>query len=48
METKGYVGFGISPNGTMAGADIMIGYVENGNPIVRVSTIVVGKSKWHN
>ncbi|XP_026869883.1 DBH-like monooxygenase protein 1 homolog [Electrophorus electricus] len=31
-ETKGYIGFGISPNGAMASSDIMIGGVAHGEP----------------
>ncbi|XP_051511245.1 DBH-like monooxygenase protein 1 homolog isoform X2 [Myxocyprinus asiaticus] len=32
VETKGYIGFGLSPNGAMASSDIVIGGVLNGNP----------------
>ena len=29
MEALGYVGFGISPNGGMAGSDVVIGWVKD-------------------
>ncbi len=39
-ETLGYVGFGLSPNGGMAGADILIaGVTENGETYSGVSSI---------
>ncbi|KAI4904964.1 hypothetical protein NFI96_016649 [Prochilodus magdalenae] len=31
-ETRGYIGFGLSPNGAMASADLVIGGVANGIP----------------
>ena len=36
-RTAGYVGFGISPNGGMAGADIVLGWVKNGESTFHVS-----------
>ncbi|GAB6027743.1 hypothetical protein CHUAL_001980 [Chamberlinius hualienensis] len=33
--TKGYVGLGISPSGTMIDADIVTGYVANNNPQIK-------------
>jgi hypothetical protein len=51
VETTGYVGFGISPNGGMVGADIFIGGVyENGTSYHFVSNnvgILLAKS-WQN
>ena len=35
-NTNGWVGMGISPNGGMTGADIVIGWVENGNIVIEV------------
>ncbi|XP_065112794.1 DBH-like monooxygenase protein 1 homolog [Paramisgurnus dabryanus] len=32
VETKGYIGFGLSPTGAMASSDIVIGGVLNGSP----------------
>ncbi|XP_056620622.1 DBH-like monooxygenase protein 1 homolog [Triplophysa dalaica] len=32
VATKGYIGFGLSPNGAMASSDIVIGGVLNGSP----------------
>ena len=37
MEALGYVGFGLSPNGGMTGADVVIGWVlEDGTPVFHV------------
>lgn len=37
VRTQGYVGLGLSPTGTMAGADLMIGWVtKNGTVYVQV------------
>ncbi|GFY41323.1 hypothetical protein TNIN_68281 [Trichonephila inaurata madagascariensis] len=30
VETHGYVGFGLSPNGGMAGSDIVTGWIKEG------------------
>ncbi len=27
VQTHGYIGFGLSPNGNMAGSDVVIGWV---------------------
>ncbi|XP_028653745.2 DBH-like monooxygenase protein 1 homolog [Erpetoichthys calabaricus] len=35
VETTGYIGFGLSPSGSMAHSDMMIGGVENGKPYVQ-------------
>ncbi|KAJ8385923.1 hypothetical protein AAFF_G00178850 [Aldrovandia affinis] len=35
VETKGYIGFGLSPNGAMALSDIVIGGVEKGKPYLQ-------------
>ena len=38
MEALGYVGFGISPNGGMTGADVVIGWVnDDGTAVFHVS-----------
>ena len=34
--TKGWVGFGLSPDGNMPGADIVIGWVKDGIPFMQV------------
>lgn len=31
VETHGYVGFGLSPNGGMAGSDIVTGWIKDGH-----------------
>lgn len=38
VETTGYVGFGLSPNGAMALSDIVIGGVTDGRPYLQVCT----------
>ena len=38
VAVKGWVGFGISPNGGMTNADIVIGYVKDGVAYFSVST----------
>nr|XP_015210154.1 PREDICTED: DBH-like monooxygenase protein 1 isoform X1 [Lepisosteus oculatus] len=35
VETRGYIGFGLSPNGAMALSDIVIGGVELGKPYIQ-------------
>ena len=37
MQTKGYVGFGISPNGNMNASDVVIGWVKDGHTYFSVS-----------
>lgn len=37
VRTTGYVGFGFSPTGSMAAADIVVGGVANGRPYLQVS-----------
>lgn len=37
VRTNGYVGFGFSPTGTMAAADIVVGGVAHGRPYLQVS-----------
>ena len=37
VQTRGYVGFGISPNGDMSPADVVIGWVKDGNASFYVS-----------
>lgn len=41
VETRGYVGFGLSPNGAMALSDIVIGGVTDGRPYLQVCTWVL-------
>src|SRR5688572_31726597 len=36
VKTTGFVGFGLSPNGGMTGADIVIGGVRDGEPYFSV------------
>lgn len=37
VETKGYIGFGLSPNGKMYPADVIVGWVKDGVPHFKVS-----------
>ena len=37
VKTQGYVGFGVSPNGGMAGSDMVIGWVQDDEVIFKVS-----------
>lgn len=39
VETKGYVGFGISPNGNMYPSDVVIGWVKDGQTYFSVSFV---------
>ena len=34
VQTEGWVGFGISPNGLMLASDVVMGYVDDDNSIV--------------
>ena len=36
MKTTGYVGLGLSGNGGMAGADIVVGWVKDGEALLYV------------
>lgn len=36
VETKGYIGFGMSPNGKMYPADVVVGWVKDGVPHFKV------------
>jgi hypothetical protein len=38
VRTNGYVGFGFSPTGSMAAADIVVGGVAHGRPYLQVSS----------
>lgn len=38
VRTTGYVGFGFSPTGSMASADIVVGGVAHGRPYLQVSS----------
>lgn len=42
VRTAGYVGFGFSPTGTMAAADIVVGGVLRGRPYLQVSASPLG------
>ena len=46
VQTLGYVGFGLSPNGGMAGSDMVIGWVQDDEVVlnVSISLIICGKS----
>lgn len=44
VRTNGYVGFGFSPTGTMAAADIVVGGVAHGRPYLQVSSVPSGSS----
>ena len=37
VQTTGWVGFGISPNGQMPNSDVVIGWVDNGQTFFHVS-----------
>ena len=39
VETRGYVGFGISPNGDMVNSDVVIGWVKDGRTYFSVSHV---------
>ena len=39
MQTWGYVGFGLSPNGNMYPADVVIGWVKDGKTFFAVSKL---------
>jgi len=39
VRTRGYVGFGFSRDGTIYGADVFIGWVDNGHTFFHVSKI---------
>ena len=41
VKTLGYVGFGISPNGGMAGADIVTGWVKDDTVYFQASNIIM-------
>lgn len=43
VRTTGYVGFGFSPTGTMAAADIVVGGVAHGRPYLQVSSRPFGE-----
>lgn len=36
VQAKGFVGFGLSPNGGMTGSDIVTGWIRNGKPYFQV------------
>ena len=37
VQTTGWVGFGLSPNGQMPGSDVVIGWVQDGRAYFNVS-----------
>ena len=37
VQTTGWVGFGLSPNGQMPNSDVVIGWVDNGETFLHVS-----------
>lgn len=41
VETRGYVGLGISPTGSMARSDMIVGGVANGRPYLKVRSVPV-------
>ena len=41
VQTKGYVGFGISPNGDMVNSDVVIGWVKDGRTYFAVSCVTL-------
>ena len=43
VQTEGWVGFGISPNGLMLASDVIMGYVDDDNDIV-VFTVSLANS----
>uniref|UniRef100_A0A2K6MGD8 DOMON domain-containing protein n=1 Tax=Rhinopithecus bieti TaxID=61621 RepID=A0A2K6MGD8_RHIBE len=43
VRTAGYVGFGFSPTGAMASADIVVGGVAHGRPYLQVSAFCDAK-----
>ncbi|XP_061164656.1 uncharacterized protein LOC133173681 [Saccostrea echinata] len=54
VETKGYIGFGLSPNGKMYPADIIVGWVKDGVPhfkdmysVGHSRPIVDSSQDWH-
>ena len=40
VQTTGWVGFGLSPNGQMPNSDVVMGWVDNGETYFRVSLVV--------
>lgn len=40
VQTTGWVGFGISPNGQMPNSDVVIGWVKDGNTFFHVSITI--------
>lgn len=45
VRTAGYVGFGFSPTGAMAAADIVVGGVDQGRPYLQVSVSPPGAAR---
>jgi len=46
-NTNGWIGMGISPNGAMTGADIAVGWVKDGTPLVTVRNSLQFKIIFH-
>ena len=47
VKSKGYVGFGLSPDGSMKGSDIVIGWVKDGKAYFQVGDYFVKKVHTH-
>uniref|UniRef100_A0A8C5XKP2 Monooxygenase DBH like 1 n=1 Tax=Microcebus murinus TaxID=30608 RepID=A0A8C5XKP2_MICMU len=45
VRTAGYVGFGFSPTGAMAAADIVVGGVAHGRPYLQPCLLAVSKTE---
>lgn len=41
VRTQGYIGFGFSPDGQLAGSDIVIGWVDHGHTYFHVSSHLI-------
>lgn len=47
-QTRGYVGFGFSPNGAMASSDLIFGGIEDGKPYLHVSSDFLHFNNYHH
>lgn len=43
VRTHGYIGFGFSRDGTIYGADVFIGWIDNGHTFFHVSGVLTAK-----
>lgn len=41
VQTRGWVGFGLSPNGLMLASDVVMGYVDDSNSVVALTVSVL-------